>query len=882
MIVSSSFVDSVVEVKRCSSRLMKVKLVWEGIVVNVVSAYAPQVGLCEEEKEEFWIAFDALISGISGGEKLVVGGDLNGHVGKESNGFSAVHGGWGYGERNKEGETILEEAVAHGLVVLNTRFKKREDHLVTYESGGRRSQIDYILTIMQDRRSCVNCKVMPGEGEEQHKMLVADTMWRVKKQIKRKTSMNVIKWSKLKSKENELRECLMSRVDWSVDGNVEAVWGGVAREVKRLCSEVLGVSKGGKTMISKDTWWYDESVQVSLKEKKRSFKEWKTLHTEELLRKYREAKKRAKRAVAAAKGKKFDELYERLSTKEGEKDIYRIANSRARSQRDVGDVRCVRDEGGDVLVMDSEIQDRWQRYFAGLMNEGAVLVEQKDRSSVEEGAVELVSAEEVKCALRKMKSGKAVGPDQIPVEVWKMVGEKATVWLQRLFNKMLSGEQMPREWRESWVVPLYKGKGDVQECKNYRGIKLLSHTMKLWERIVEARLRRQTEVKEIQFGFMPGKSTAEPIFMLRQMMEKFRRGRKKMHLVFVDLEKAYDRVQRSVVWEVLERKGVDGTYVRIIQDMYEGVTTKIKTRMGVSESFEVKVGVHQGSALSPYLFVLVLDELLKGVRLEVPWCMLFADDMVLMAETEQEVEGLLEQVRMALESKGLRVNREKTEHMESCWKGEQEGISRVRLQDVLLNKVKDFRYLGAYVEEGGELDREVERKVQAGWCKWREASGVLCDKRMPMKLKGKFYSAVVRPAMTYSSECWAVKQSHIQKLSVAEMRMLRMMCGVTRRDRVRNTHVRASLGVESIEDKLAHRRLSWFGHVSRKQSEDVVRKVWEWDSEVRLSRGRPEQTWRAVVKKDMKKRGLREEWAQDRAGWREVIRIPTLVKQGER
>ena len=90
------------------------------------------------------------------------------------------------------------------------------------------------------------------------------------------------------------------------------------------------------------------------------------------------------------------------------------------------------------------------------------------------------------------------------------------------------------------------------------------------------------------------------------------------------------------------------------------------------------------------------------------------------------------------------------------------------------------------------------------------------------------------------------------------------------------------MGVDSIEDKLAQRRLSWFGHVSRKQSEDVVRRVWEWDSEVTQGRGRPEQTWHAVVKKDMRKRGLREEWAQDRAGWREAIRIPTLVKEGEK
>ena len=139
---------------------------------------------------------------------------------------------------------------------------------------------------------------------------------------------------------------------------------------------------------------------------------------------------------------------------------------------------------------------------------------------------------------------------------------------------------------------------------------------------------------------------------------------------------------------------------------------------------------------------------------------------------------------------------------------------------------------------------------------------------MPLKLKGKYYSTVVRPAMTYSAECWAVKGNHEQKLSVAEMKMLRMMCGVTRWDRLRNEYVRGSVGVDSIRDKLAESRLRWFGHVSRMQSDYVVKKVWRWDSEKKLSRGSPEKTWDAVLKKDMKKRGLVEEWAQDRREWR--------------
>ena len=137
-------------------------------------------------------------------------------------------------------------------MILNTMFKKRWEHLVTYASGGRRSQIDFILTRRQDKRCCKNCKVLPGEWEEeQHKMVVADMVWEVTRQAKRKTSMDVIKWGKMKDKERDLRECLLSRVNWNAEGDVEAVWECVAGEVQKICSEVLGVSKGGRQCLIK-------------------------------------------------------------------------------------------------------------------------------------------------------------------------------------------------------------------------------------------------------------------------------------------------------------------------------------------------------------------------------------------------------------------------------------------------------------------------------------------------------------------------------------------------------------------------------------------------------------------------------------------------------
>jgi hypothetical protein len=114
--------------------------------------------------------------------------------------------------------------------------------------------------------------------------------------------------------------------------------------------------------------------------------------------------------------------------------------------------------------------------------------------------------------------GKTMGPDGIPIEVWRTLGDVAIVWLTKLFNHIFRSNKMPVEWRRSILVPIFKNKGDVQSCTNYWGIKLMSHTMKLWERIIEHRLRGVT-ITENQFGFMPGRSTMEAIFLIRQLME---------------------------------------------------------------------------------------------------------------------------------------------------------------------------------------------------------------------------------------------------------------------------------------------------------------------------------------------------------------------------
>ncbi|KAK3552185.1 hypothetical protein QTP86_005114 [Hemibagrus guttatus] len=837
VVLKEEFVRNVLEVKRVSDRVMSLKLEIEGVMLNVVSGYAPQVGCELEEKERFWSELDEVMESIPTGERVVIGADFNGHVGEGNTGDEEVMGKFGVKERNLEGQMVVDFAKRMNMGVVNTYFQKREEHRVTYKSGGRRTQVDYILCRRGNLKEISDCKVVVGESvARQHRMVVCRMTLMVCKK-KRSETEKKTKWWKLKKEEcceefrQKLRQALGGQVVLPDD------WETTAEVIRETGRKVLGVSSR-RRKEDKETWWWNEEVQDSVQRKRLAKKKWDMDRTEENRQEYKELQRRVKREVSKAKQKAYEELYTRLDTREGEKDLYKLARQRDRDGKDVQQVRFIKDRDGRVLTSEQSVQRRWKEYFEELMNEENEREKRVEGVNSVEQKVDNIRKDEVRKALKRMKSGKAVGPDDIPVEVWKCLGEAAVEFLANLFNRVLESERMPEEWRRSVLVPIFKNKGDVQSCSNYRGIKLMSHTMKVWERVVEARLRKVVEICEQQYGFMPRKSTTDAIFALRILMEKYRDGQRELHCVFVDLEKAYDRVPREELWYCMRKSGVAEKYVRVVQDMYERSRTVVRCAVGQTEEFNVEVGLHQGSALSPFLFAMVMDQLSEEVRQESPWTMMFADDIVICSESREQVEENLERWRFALERRGMKVSRSKTEYM--CV-NEREGSGTVRLQGEEVKKVQEFKYLGSTVQSNGECGKEVKKRVQAGWNGWRKVSGVLCDQKISARIKGKVYRTVVRAAMLYGLETVSLRKRQESELEVAELKMLRFSLGVTRLDRIRNEYIRGTAHVGRLGDKVREARLRWFGHVQRRESEYIGRRMLDMELPGRRQRGRPKR-----------------------------------------
>ena len=232
-----------------------------------------------------------------------------------------------------------------------------------------------------------------------------------------------------------------------------------------------------------------------------------------------------------------------------------------------------------------------------------------------------------------MKSVIAAGPSGIVVETMKTAGDTGATMIRDLATAIICDGKAPADWEESFIVCLYKGKGDALERGNYRGLKLTEQAMKILERIVDGLIRQVVSIDDSQFGFVPGRGTTIAIFLVPQLQEKYLAVNKRLYMAFLDLEKSLDRVPRKVIWWALKKLGVEEWIVRLVQGMDANAPSPVCVGEGSSKEFEVKVRFHQGSVLSPLLFIVVLEALPCEFQAGVPLVDLYADDFVIITDS---------------------------------------------------------------------------------------------------------------------------------------------------------------------------------------------------------------------------------------------------------
>ena len=443
------------------------------------------------------------------------------------------------------------------------------------------------------------------------------------------------------------------------DAATEDIWSNLKTGLLKTTEEVCGTTKPHRWR--RETWWWNEHVGEVITAKRQAFKAWKT--GKGTRASCHPAKCIARRAMHHACQEADKEVYKHMDPKSSE--LYRLANQFRKENADAVGDKPVKNDAGEMSMSDDAKQKAWLEHYQRLLITECDWDPNhlSDEWPVEEPPIP-ITIDMFKKAISQMKAGKAPGPSGIVVEMIRAAGDMGASLNRDLAAAIIRDGKVPSDWEQSFIVCLYKGKGGgALERGNYSGLKLTEQVMKVLERIVDDLIRQVVSIDDSHFGYVPGRGTTDAIFVVRQLQEKYLAANKRLYMAFVDLEKAFDRVPRKVIWWALRKLRVDEWIVCLVQGMYSIARSLVRVGEGYSEEFEVKVGVHQGSVLSPLLFIIVLEALSRELRCGVPWEVFYADDLVIIAESLEECVRRLLTWKEAMEEKGLRVNAGKTKIM---------------------------------------------------------------------------------------------------------------------------------------------------------------------------------------------------------------------------
>ena len=556
----------------------------------------------------------------------------------------------------------------------------------------------------------------------------------------------------------------------------------------------------------------------------------------------------------------------------------------------------IRDKRGVMLQTEEERTERWKEYFEELYNDpNPTQVASLPNLPLypKDGNEPDITMQEVEMAIKLLKLDKAAGIDDISAEEIKAACEdRGLKMMHSLCKTIWETEVIPEDWKKAVIVPIFKKK-DKTDCNNYRGVSLLCHCSKIFTRILLQRMRNRTEeiLSEEQAGFRANRSTIDQIFTLRQMAEKYIEMNRDLYVGYIDFKKAFDSIWREGLWRVLRNYGFPEKIVRILESLYGGTVSAVRTKSGLSEWFETTVGVKQGCILSPMLFNVFLEAIMSRAITEdetgeelgamiggtVVSNLRFADDISNTNESQADLQGEMNKISQEAGKMGMKINLEKTE-VQHIGRSTKQMV--VKINGQLLKQVSDFVYLGGNISSDGTLDKDIGRRIGLASGAMQNLNKIWRARDLSIATKVRMYQTLILSLLLYNSETWALRAKDENRLRVFEMTCLRRIMGVTRRDRIRNSRIRKLLDMErDVVERIKERRLRLYGHIMRMDQKRLPVIALQGEVKGKRSRGRPRKRWLDCVKEDCEEVGITIQEAgrvaKERTSWRTVVtRLP--------
>lgn len=556
----------------------------------------------------------------------------------------------------------------------------------------------------------------------------------------------------------------------------------------------------------------------------------------------------------------------------------------------------VRREDGTIASSIDDILEVWEKYFRDFFKENINQTQgEADNRNTDdpENDTPDPTTEEVANAISKLKNHKAPGPDGIPTEILKNGGDKLSYVLHSLIVKLWRIRQMPEEWLLGTIVPVHK-KGELMSCKNYRPISLLNTAYKVLSHILLNRLKPHVEDKvgDYQAGFRTNRSTTDQIFIMRQILEKCWEESIDIHLLFVDYRNAYDLLNKRELWNKMIEMGFPKKLIELCRMTTEGCRTQVRVRGCNSTNFPQESGLRQGDAISPILFNIALEAIMRETQLNVTnsiftrniQILAFADDIVIIGRKAQDVKEAFSKIVASSAKFNLRVNDTKTKYMIVSKRGQRLGRS-ISLDDHSVEIVDNFIYLGTMLTAENKIKDDIRRRIVAANKTYFALVPVLKNKEISRQCKVRLYKTLIRPVLCYGSEAWTLTQQTENQLKIFERKILRRIFGPVRVNqnewRIRtNEEVQEMYDEINIATYVKLNRLRWLGHVVRASEDRVLARIFNGRPSGRRRVGRPRNRWMDDVLEDVRKLRITNwrELARRRDDWKRRLREARVLQ----
>lgn len=858
-----------------SDRVMLVKIKGNHFNINIIQAYAPTADAEIEKVEEFYESLDRAYKQCKSSEIKIVMGDINAKIGKgrELN----IVGEFGIGERNERGELFVEWCIKNEQVVTNTWFKNHPRRIYTWTSPGdrARNQIDYITINERFRNSVKDSKTYPGaDCGSDHNPVVATMCLKLRKNKKpvrkKRLQLNALENQEIKAK---FKSEVVGKIDLNISAN--ELW----IETRKAIQEAAVNNIPIMTPVVEDKGWMNEEI-LNLMEKRRMVKGKNVV-------KYKEYNRVIRNKCNIAKEEWLDKQCQEIESTKNTKDfiMYDKVKKLAGKKR-YNKAGCIKSENGQILTDTREICDRWVRYIKELFADKRGPMPEINSSEGLE-----ITKDEIRNGIKNMKRGKAVGLDEISIEMLDALGEDGVKLLHKVFNEIYETGIFPEDFLTSVFITLPKKPGAV-ECEKHRTISIMCHSVKLLLSIIIERLRNKIrpEIAEEQYGFMPDKGTRNAFFVLRMLSERAIEHQNMLYLCFIDYTKAFDKVQHEKLLDMLQSLDIDGKSIQLVRNMYWNQKVSVRVQDQLTEQIEISRGVRQGCVMSPDLFNLYSEHILRNIKelegIRVGGINInnirYADDTVLIATTEEDLQNLVDRVVEVSAGKGLMINNDKTRSMVISKTSEKPKKPKpkchIKVGNINIKETESFNYLGSLVTADGKCKKEIRRRIMFSKDNFQKLKPIFSNRNISIQLKIRLLKCYIWPILTYGCEAWTITPELIRNLEAAEMWFLRRILGISYKDKITNVEVLKRTGVKrELISSITSRQLKFLGHVIRKEGTESV--SLQGRIKGKRSRGRPRVKYldrvKEIVKETMKVEncsiGQLHEYIRDKECWKSII-----------